>query len=279
MFRKISLFLLLILAMTTVGACAPAPSIVNRLPAATSTPAPDPWEEAVSDAQLALAGADLDAHFQFYQETATQIDGYLAQLETVQPALNFIDALKQTELPVLGNVWDLLVRALDKAYLGAGVGLEQVDARLRDLLETHERLQRLDELGQTSTAVSQFQEAPSRETLQAMGEEMAEADFILAGVDKDAVGLQDKVDALLAAIEKAQSGLALVGGLAPQLQDAVKKIQQFIDDIVTPLRELSRTLDTLRKQIAEDRDIFWHIRDIIHQAENPPGAFLWPARA
>jgi len=275
MFRKISLSLLLILAMIAVGGCAAAPSRVAEAPAAIPTATPDPWDQAVSDAQEVLADADLDAHFQFYQETADQIDVYLAQLETVRPALDFIDALKQKELPVLGNVWELLVRALDKAYLGSGMGLEQVDKGLRDLLDTHERLQRLDQLDKTSAAVEAFQNGPSKTTLQAMGEEMAEADFILAGVDKDAASLLVKVDALLTAVEKTQSGLALIGGLAPQARDAVKEIQQFIDDITGPLHELSRTLKTLRNQIAEDRDIFWRIRDIIHRAETPLQSLLW----
>ena len=266
MFRKIGLSLLLILAMLTIGGCAAAPSSVMRAPTAAPTATPDPWVQAVSDAQAVLADEDFDTHFQSYQETATKIDAYLAQLEAVRPALNLIDKMKQTELPVLGNLWDLLIRALDKAYFGAGAGLDQVDEGLRDLLETHERLQRLDELDKTSAAIADFRENPSEETLRAMGEEMAEADFILTGVDKDAARLQDKVEALLAAVKKTQSGLGLLGSLAPQLQDAVGQIQQFVDDIAGPLQELSQTLDALRQQIASDRDVFWQIRDIIHRA-------------
>ena len=265
MFRKIGLSLLLLLAMM-IGGCAAAPSSVVRAPTAIPTATPDPWVQAVSDAQAVLADEDFDAHFQSYQETAAQIDGYLAQLETVRPALRLIDKMKQTELPVLGNLWKLLVRALDKAYFGAGVGLEQMDEGLRDLLETHERLQRLDGLDKTSAAIDHFRENPSKETLQAMGEEMAEADFILTGVDKDAARLQAKVNTLLGAVDKTRSGLALLGGLAPQLQDAVGEIQRFVDDIVGPLQELSQTLNALREQIAADRDIFWQIRDIIHRA-------------
>ncbi len=274
--NRISLVIIPLFAiMILLGACAgrTAPSAENPLnPAAVSTP--DPWSQAIADAQAELEGANLDAHFAYYQETAGKIDAYLGQLEKVRPALKAIDTLKETDIPVLGNAWQLLVRALDKAYLGAGVALEQVDERLGDLLETHERLQQLDQLNATQTAVEQFQADPTQQTLQAMGEEMAKADFILTGVDKDAASLQDKVDGLLDAVGKTQSGLALIGGVAPPLQDVVKQVQQFIDGIANPLQELSDTLGTLRKQIAEDRDTFWRIRNIIDKTENQPQSFL-----
>lgn len=274
MFRKISLVFLLIFVLSTAGACASAPRTIDRIaPAVTPTPTPDPWQQAVTDAKETLETANLDDHFQNYQETAIEIDTYLAQMEKVRPALDLIDTLKQTELPLLGNVWNLILRALDKAYLGAGVALDQVDEGVRDLLASHERLQRLDQLDQTSAAIKQFQQSPSPETLKTAGEQMAEADFILTGADKDAAELQGKVNGLLTAVDKVQSGLALISGLAPQVQDAVSKIQQFIDDISEPLNELSRTLETLRKHISEDRDVFWQIRDIIHQAETSPQSF------
>jgi DNA repair exonuclease SbcCD ATPase subunit len=278
MSRKLFPLLFSLALLLVISGCAGAPAPGAGLPsgpAAGLTPTPDQWDQAVTDAQTVLQDADLEAHFQYYQDTAAQIDQYLAQLEKARPALDFIDTLKNTNIPVLGNAWKLLVRALDKAYLGAGVALEQLDERLSDLLETHERLQQLDQLQKTSDAVEQFQNAPSKETLQAMGKAMTEADFVLTGVDKDAASLQSKVDGLLDAVEKTQSGLNLLGGIVPQLSDAVKEIQQFVDDILGPLRELSQTLDTMRKQIAADRDIFWRIRDIIRKAETPPQSLLW----
>lgn len=267
------LFLLLLAGVTIllISSCSDVTS-----PAATPSPTPDPWLQAVSDAQEVLDNADLESHFAFYQEVASKIDGYLGQLEAVRPALDFIDTLKKTDIPVLGNAWDLLITALDKAYLGAGEALEQVDAGLRSLLETHERLQQLDQLHKTSAAVEQFQASPSRETLEAMGKEMTEADFVLAGVDQDTASLQSKVDGLLTAVDKVQTGLSLLGGVAAPLRDGVKQIQQFIDDISQPLRELSQTLTTLRRQIAEDRELFWNIRDIIRQTEASPQSFQWP---
>ncbi len=220
--NRISLVIIPLFAiMILLGACAgqTAPFARNPLnPAAASTP--DPWYQAIADVQAELEGANLDAHFAYYQETAGKTDAYLGQLEKVRPALNAIDTLKETDIPVLGNAWQMLVRAL-----------EQVDERLGDLLETHERLQQLDQLNATQTAVEQFQTDPTQQTLQAMGEEMAKADFILTGVDKDAASLQDKVDGLLEAVGKTQSGLALIGGIAPPLQDVVKQVQQFISPI------------------------------------------------
>lgn len=276
--RKSLFILALFVTLLLISGCASALPTVERGPQAipTPTPTPDPWTQAVADAQQALADADLDAHFQYYQDTAARIDDYLAQLEKIRPALKLIDALKATDLPILGNVWDLIVKALDKALMGAGVALEQVDEGLRELLDSHYRLQRLDALDQTLAAVQAFQANPSRQTLEPLGEAMARADFILAGVDKDAAALLDQVHVLLGAIEKAQTGLGLVSGLAPQIQGPFEEIQQFIDDIAAPVRGLAETLETLRRQIAEDRDVFWKIQDIIEKAKNPPGSLLIP---
>ena len=248
-------------------------------PIPTPTPTPDPWTQAVTETQSVLADADLDAHFQYYQDTADKIDDYLAQLEKIRPALKLIDTLKDTNIPILGNVWDLIIKALDKAFLGAGIALEQVDEGLRDLLDSHYRLQRLDELDQTLAAVQAFQANPSRETLEPLGEEMARADFILAGVDKDAAALQEKVDALVGAIETVQTGLGLVSGLAPQIQEPLQEIQQFIAEIAAPIQGLAKTLETMRSQIAEDRDVFWQIQDIIEKAKNPPNSIWLPTNA
>ncbi len=253
------------------GAGNAAPEAPTRL-IPTPTPTPDPWLQAISDAQALLANAELEAHVQYYHETAGKIDGYLAQLEKLRPALKLFDTLKTTELPVVGNAWELLIKALDRALFGSGTALEQVDEGLRDLLDSHYRLQRVDELDQTLAAVQAFQVNPSRHTLEAMGEAMARADFILAGVDKDAAALQDKVTFLLDAIHKVQQGLGLLSGLAPQLQDPMDKIGQFIDDLLTPVQGLADTLATLRAYIAEDRDLFWRIQDIIEKVKHPPGS-------
>jgi archaellum component FlaC len=266
--KTIFLVFVMLVGVLLTSACAAAPSS-DLLPTAVPTRASDPWDQAVADAQQVLAEAELEAHFQYYQDTVDKIDDYLAQLEKIRPALKLLDTLKTTDLPVLGNVWELLVRALDKAYFGAGVALEQVDEELRDLLDSYERLQRLDELDQTSAAIQAFQADPSRQTLEPLGEEMARADFILAGVDKDAASLQEKVDALLAATDKVQSGLGLVSGLAPQLGETLQEVQTFVDNVATPVRGLSETLATMRSRIAEDRDVFWQIQDIIEKANRP----------
>ncbi len=271
--------MLLVLLMMAIGCTTGLPTIEHvpqvfptPAPTPTPTPTPDPWMQAVADAQSTLADADLEAHFQFYQDTTDKIDAYLAQLEKLRPALKLFDTLKTTELPLVGNAWNLIIKALDKAFLGAGTGLEQVDEGLRDLLDSHHRLQRVDELNQTLDAVHVFEANPSRQTLEPMGETMARADFILAGVDKDATAFQDKVTALLSAITKVQQGLGLVSGLTPQLQGPMNKIRQFIDELAAPVQGLADTLATLRAYIAEDRDLFWRIQDIIEKAKHPPGS-------
>ena len=272
--RKTIFILMIFMAVAVTSGCAAPLTTDERGPATIATPTPDPWPQAVADAQDVLADADLDAHFQYYQDTADEIDDYLAQLAKIRPALQLIDTLKATNLPVVGNVWDLIINALDKAYLGAGTALEQVDAGIRNILDTYERLQRLDELDQTSAAIQAFQANPSRQTLEPLGEEMARADFILAGVDKDATTLLDKVNVLLGAIDKVQTGLGLVSGIVPPIREPFDEVRQFIDDIAEPVRGLAETLETMRSQIAEDRDVFWQIQDIIEKANNPPSSLL-----
>ncbi len=276
--RKAIFILIIVVTLLGVSGCTTALPTIERGPVAIAdpTPTPDPWTQAVADAQSVLADADLDAHFQYYQDTAAKIDDYLAQLNKLRPALKLIDTLKATNLPVVGNVWDLIVNALDKAYFGAGTALEQVDAGLRNLLDSYQRLQRLDELDQTGAAIHAFQADPSRRTLEPLGEEMARADFILAGVDKDASALQGKVNMLLGAIDKVQTGLGLVSGIAPPVQKPFDDIRQFIDATAAPVRGLAETLETLRGHITEDRDVFWKIQDIIEKAKNPPNSLLIP---
>ncbi len=90
------------------------PGIILTAPTPTPTPTPDPWAQAVADAQSVLAGAELDVHFQYYRNTASRVENYLAQLEKLRPALKLFDTLKATELPILGNAWDLIVKALNR---------------------------------------------------------------------------------------------------------------------------------------------------------------------
>jgi len=128
---------------------------------------------------------------------------------------------------------------------------------------------RLDELDRTRAAIQAFQANPSQGTLEALGEEMARADFILAGVDKDAADLLDRVNALLEAIDRVQTGLRLMRGLASPIQSAFQEIQQFIEGVAAPGRDLAETLETMRGQIAQDRDLFWQLQDIIEKARGP----------
>ncbi|HID33258.1 MAG TPA: hypothetical protein EYP25_01570, partial [Anaerolineae bacterium] len=198
MYEKRYLFIIaLAVTMLFTSACTVSLPAVRSGTAIITAPTPDPWTQAVDDAQKALAESELDAHFQYYQDAADDIDDYLAQLKKIRPALKLIDALKHMNLPVVGNGWEFIVNALDKAHAGAGAALEQVDEDLRDLLNSYERLQRLDELDRTRAAIQAFQANPSQGALEALGEEMARADFILAGVDKDAADLLDRVNALL----------------------------------------------------------------------------------
>ncbi len=267
------LFSILLILFAGCRASLEAPSRAPSMPTAippTPTPTPDPWVQAVADAQAVVAEADILDHFQMYQETAAQIDQYLIQLEKARPALDIIDRLKQTDLPIIGNLWEAVIKALDKAGLGAGEALKLVDEGVRELLAYHNRLQKLHDLEQYSIAIQQFQQAPSSETLVNMGHAMAGADDVLAIADQDVATIHDKIDSVIGAIALVQSGLAAAGSLNPHLQEGMNAVQEFINDVATPVQDLSSAIAAIQDQIAADRNAFRRIQAIIYRAEHPP---------
>lgn len=273
---RLVLFVFLSILLISLAGCRVSLAPPTQIPATptaippTPTPTPDPWVQAVADAQEVVAKADIVDHFRVYQETAAQIDQYLVQLEKTRPALDLIDKLKNTNLPIIGNVWDALIAALDKGYPGSGQALNLMDEGVRELLAYHHRLQRLNDLDAYGLAIQRFQQSPSRETLLNMGQAMTSADEILATADQDAASIQDKVDSVNGAISMVRAGLAAAGGINPQLQNGIDNIQGFVDGVAAPVEEISRTILTIRTQIATDRDAFSRVQEIIYLAEHPP---------
>ena len=260
-------------AKSAIVAAQPVKQFFHRpQPTPTPTPTPDPWLDAVDKAEEVLAEASLDAHFPVYQATADAIDDYLGQIEKVRPLLKFNDRLKNTNLPFIGNAWEKLVEGLNKASEGTGDSLEDLDQGLRGLLDSHKRLRRVAELDEIQAEIERFQANPSRATLEPLADVVARADFVLAGVDKDAADLQDSVGPLLDAIHRFQSGLALVSGLTPVLAEPLDKINDWVERMVSPLEEMAQTLKDVRQAITEDREIFWQLQEIIEQAKNPPNS-------
>ena len=263
--KACALVMLLVLAVSFSGLVLPGHALASP-PYQES----DPWQQAVEEAQQVLASTDLLAHIQQYQATIAQLDGYLGQVEAAEPALAIADQLKHTDIPFLGNAWDLLIQGLDASMGGAGQALIAVDKGLRILLDYHRQLQSLQSLDEVATAIQTFQQNPSPETLKAMAAAMKSHQTTLSEMEKVVGDLHAQVSDIHESLTLARQALAQVGMIAPQLGEDIDTIKRVLDTVAEPVADIYKLSDETLTQIHSDQDAFRQIQDILYRAEHPP---------
>ena len=249
----------------------------------SSGPAPtpvDPWAGAVLEAQTLITNASLQEHFEFYKAQAAELDQYLAVLEELRPALDALDQLKGIDLPLVGNAWDVLVKALDASVPGAGQALVTLDRELRRLLTYRGHLQSLQELDTLLEALDHFTQDPTSQTLRALDEEVQTALPRLQQAKSDVAEVRNIVTDLLKALSLLQRGIQGLGGLVQSVSEIQRALDQLNRGLLAsarPLQEFEALLGTWHAYLEEDIAHLQRLHGIVYAAENytPPTRRSW----
>jgi len=180
--------------------------------------------------------------------------------------------LKQTDIPLLGNAWKLLIDGLDMATGGAGQALVAIDQGVRILLDYHAQLQSMSGFDDVIAAILSFQQSPSQQTLQEMATVMQDHETTLNQLESLTSQIYDQVSAIYEALSLTRSGLAHANSLAPQLNDSLSEIKNMVDTIAEPVGQIYSLSSELLDQIHSDQATFQEIQQVVARAEHPSNA-------
>ena len=233
----------------------------------------DPWPAAIKQAQERLdKSPDFVSHMQGYRAVPAEIDGYLGLVERARIAATVVDELQKLNIPLIGNAWSTLVKALNTVIPGSGASLDGLDDSVRQVLALKNQMKDLRDADAVAVAVQTFRENPSQKNLVAMRDTMAYYSRVLSKTDQDMQPHLATVNSAMERIDSIQQGLRRAEDTAnrvPLLPDAVRRLSQSIADLFTPLRNLHDALNRLHARLQEDLATMSDVQNIVATAEHP----------
>jgi len=270
--RRKGIYLFIIL-ICMLAACTQAPeSDLGSTGNLSPETGVEPWTKAVDEAhQILNENPEFEIHIHTYLTIADEINQYLDLVEQARPALDLLNTLKNTEIPLVGNAWDSVVKALDTAYPGSGQALEIVDSGLRQILAFKGNLDSLNQLIPVANAGQAFRENPTPENLRALDRSIASEKGNLASIEQDLAEQIQNLDEYLDSIRLVQEGLSLAGTLSgiPIVGDAISSLNHSLDEILTPVQGFHGSAQELLTRIQTDLVVMDSVQEIVYQAENP----------
>lgn len=233
----------------------------------SSAPDVDPWEAAMEETSSLLhQHPGFESRLEDYQETADEVDQYLAFEEEAQEIISTIDALKATNIPLLGNAWEVLVETADVTHPGAGQAFEGLDNILRELLDFKGSLDSLAKLEATRSSSLSFREYPSQDTLTTL-------DGTLGGSISALEEMIAKIDNLTTEtsiyLEAAEVTLEAIDQLGTNFDiPVVSDLSHALQDVIQPVQELDAYITGLRQDMAADKDLMERIAHQVSDARN-----------
>ena len=270
--RRNSYFFIILIFL--LSACSP----LSQLPTdsqETIPPQPtiDPWISAIEQVdQILITNPDFENHIYSYLDTAAEINQHLVLIEHAKPALDLADQLKNTDIPLMGNAWEILVETLDTSFTGSGQALIIVDSGLRQLMAFKGDLDSLSALTPVASASETFRVAASPDNLRGLDHSIFLAKPSLITVDQSLYDQIQKLDEFIDNIAIVQQGLSLAGSFAdiPIIGEAVIIFNQSINEVASPIVEIRDAGLDLHNRIQSDLSGMESIQDIVYLTENPP---------
>ena len=226
------------------------------------------WEEAVVYALTELeAAGDLESRLVGYDQTAARLSTTIELLDRARPALELINKLRDVQVPLVGNGWQILLTLLGMATADGARIIDGLEDTLRSLTELKHSLDYLNGLSATAKAVSAFRGEPNRKTLLALSSTSGSATPSLRR-------LNENLSEILEPLEDVTRNLGtLVRGLysaaeadVPVVSDAARQAADRIEQVEEPLLTLQGGLDQLYRDIGYDVQVLENIQEATRQA-------------
>jgi hypothetical protein len=226
------------------------------------------WDEAVTFTQAELeAAGDVAGRLEGYAQTAARLSAEIDLLDQARPALELIGRLRDVEIPLIGDGWQILLALLSTVTIDGARIIGQLEATLRSLTDLKSSLDGLNGLPETAHALRAFRADPSPRSLAALADVSAAATPSMrrlhAQLGEVLEPLRDVADNLGALL----SGLRAVAGAGvPVVSDAARRAAGWIGPIEEPLLDLRDGLEQLHHDVRTDAEMLERIQEAARQA-------------
>jgi len=227
----------------------------------------DPWVAAVEDS-LSILGQnpDFEDNLLAYQKTGLELEKYLVFEAEIREVTAVIDQLKSTNIPGVGNAWNVLVDTADTAYPGTGNALETIGTLLRTLQVAIDSLSALDDLTETRVTSRLYRELPSREKLLMLDQTLPSSIAVLKSIVSNINELQSETDQYLDAAEAVLDAMDSfsMGFNIPLLSE----LTQSVRGLTQPVKDLDRYLSGIESSLEGDLEVMEIIHSKVTTAQN-----------
>jgi hypothetical protein len=226
------------------------------------------WEEAIDYAQSELAAAgDLEGRLEDYDRKAAKLSQTIELIDRAGPALDLIETLREVQVPLVGNGWQILLSLLGMATADGAKVIDQLVGTVRSLADLKYSLDHLNGLPAVSEEVSAFRSVPTRSTLSSLTSTSISATPSLQR-------LRLELEKTLSPLGDATRNLGgLVRGLQnaaeagiPVVSDAAQFAAERIGPIEGPMLALYDGLAELERNIEADIQVLENIQEAVRQA-------------
>lgn len=226
------------------------------------------WEEAISFAQNELeAAGELEGRLERYAYAAANLSASIETLDQARPALELIAQLRDVQVPLIGNGWQILLALLSLATVDGAKMIAKLEEILRELTELKDSLDGLSDLPAVADAVRAFRANPTRRTLAAWADTSAAAMPSLTRLHGDLGEVLDPLKDVAGKLSGLVEGLrkAADAGI-PAVSDAARQAAERIGAIEEPLLALRDGLDQLHQGIGVDVKVLENVQEAVRQA-------------
>ncbi len=216
--------------------------------------------------QILQSHPEFVGNLQQYEEITAQIQDTLS---FVQPIVSLFDELKSTNLPLIGNAWDGIVKGLNKAAPGSGLALETFDETIRQLFALRQKTiywhQQLQDL---IAAVNTFERSPSPQTLENLDRVSANALATLKDMENAIREVRSQTSEISKNLDRIGKGVDGIGGMNVLPSWMLSELRDLIVEIQSPIQQLDHSLAEVQVRIREDQKVINEIQRAIH-GSNP----------
>lgn len=226
------------------------------------------WEEAIDYAQSELAASgDLEGRLEDYDRKAVKLSETIELIDRAGPALDLIETLREVQVPLVGNGWQILLSLLGMATADGAKIIDQLVGTVHSLADLKYSLDHLNGLPAVSEEVRAFRSAPTKSTLSSLTSTSISATPSLQR-------LRVELEKTLSPLGDATRNLGgLVRGLQnaaeagiPVISDAAQFAAERIGPIEGPMLALYDGLAELERNIEADIQVLENIQEAVRQA-------------
>ncbi len=226
------------------------------------------WDEAIDFVQDELETAgDLEGRLEGYAKTAAALSEQIDALDHARPALELISRLRDVQVPLIGDGWQILLALLTLATVDGAKMIGKLEEILRALIELKGSLDNMSGLPSVADAIRAFRADPSPRTVGALAPASATATPSMRQLHTDLGEILDPLSDVadnLSGLLRGLRGAADAG--IPIVSDAAREAVEGIGPIEEPLLAVRDGLERLHQDIDADVKVLERIQEAVRQA-------------